>query len=307
MRLQFPKVELNIYNKNNPVEVPIIQSEVATTSVSPNIIRHITFDLSATELAGKFYAGQSIGVLPPGLTDKGKPQPLRLYSISSSSKGEDGEGKHHSTTVKRLIGEHWENQKLHTGICSNYLSSLRPGDTVKVTGPSGKRFLLPENSEDFNYVFFATGTGVAPFRGMIKDLMRNGHKGSITLIFGAPYRTDLLYESYFRQLEGENKDFHYVTAISREDPREDGSRPYVQTQLEDRKELLYPILKQENTLIYVCGLKGMETGIIQSLAYQGLTDYLDFKKPLNGDPYKWEADVMKKAVKPGERMFLEVY
>ncbi len=307
MRLQFPQVELNIYNKNNPIEVPILKSEIATSSASPNIIRHITFDLSGTELAGKFFAGQSIGVLPPGVTDKGKPEPLRLYSISSPSYGEDGAGNHHSTTVKRLIGEHWETRQLYAGVCSNYLSSLRPGDTVKVTGPSGKRFLLPENSEDFNYVFFATGTGVAPFRGMIKDLMKKGHRGSIVLIFGAPYRTDLLYESYFRQTESENKNFHYIPTISREDPREDGSRPYVQTQLIDRKKLLYPILEQENTLIYVCGLKGMETGIIQGLAAQSLSDYLVFKKPLNGDPYSWDSDIMKRAVKPGERMFLEVY
>ncbi len=307
MRIQFPPVELNIYNKNNPVEVPILSSEVATSSVSPNIIRHITFDLSGTELEGKFHAGQSIGVLPPGLTAKGKPEPLRLYSISSPSGGEDGHGKHHSTTVKRLIGEHWETQQLFTGTCSNYLSSLRKGDMVRVTGPSGKRFLLPENAEDFNFVFFATGTGVAPFRGMIKDLMKKNHRGEIVLIFGAPYRTDLLYESYFREVQSTNKNFHYIPTISREEPRADGSRPYVQTQLIDRQKLLYPILKKKNTLIYICGLKGMETGIIQGLASQKLDEYLTFKKELAGDPFSWGGNEIKKAVKTGERMFLEVY
>lgn len=305
--LRMPEVELNIYNKKNPVEVPILQSRIATSSNSPNIIRHITFDLSGTLLEGKFLAGQSIGILPPGKNEKGKDHPLRLYSISSPSTGEDGQGRHHSTTVKRLIGEHWENQQLFTGICSNYLSSLREGDKVRVTGPSGKRFLLPENAGDFNYVFFATGTGIAPFRGMIKDLMNNGYRGQIALIFGSPYRTDLLYESYFREVEGNYKYFHYIPTISREDPREDGSRPYVQTQLIDRKKLLNPILAEDNTLIYICGLKGMETGIIQGLASEGMHDYLDYKQPLEGDPFSWDPKTIKRSVKPADRMFLEVY
>lgn len=307
-RITLPEVELNICNKNNAVEVPILESVIATSGASPNIIRHITFDLSGTPLEGKFHAGQSIGVLPPGSDEKGKPNAMRLYSISSPSSGEDGAGRHHSTTVKRVIGEHWETQQLFTGLCSNYLSSLRAGDRVKVAGPSGKRFLLPENMHDFNYVFFATGTGIAPFRGMIMDLMQAGYKGKIALIFGSPYRTDLLYERYFRSLAAENPSFHYLPTISREDPRADGSRPYVQCQLIDRADLLDPILRQENTLLYICGLKGMETGIIKGLITQNHTDYLQLKGA--ADPRELlsaSSDELKKALKPGDRMFLEVY
>ncbi|AXJ01183.1 ferredoxin--NADP+ reductase [Cyclonatronum proteinivorum] len=304
-RITIPQVDLNICNKNNAVEVPILASRIATSGASPNIIRHITFDLTGTPLEGRFRAGQSIGVLPPGTDEKGKPNAMRLYSISSPSTGEDGAGRHHSTTVKRVIAEHWNTQQLFTGLCSNYLSSLRPGDTVKVAGPSGKRFLLPENLHDFNYVFFATGTGIAPFRGMIMDLMQAGFKGNIALIFGSPYRTDLLYERYFLELAAENAGFHYLPTISREDPRPDGSRPYVQCQLIDRADLLDPMLRQDNTLIYICGLKGMETGIIKGLIHQNHTDYLRIKNPAALTQLPDED--LKKSVKPGDRMFLEVY
>ncbi len=305
--IRFPEADLNIYTKKDPVEVPIIGSEIATRASSPNIIRHITFDLSGTELEGRFLAGQSIGILPPGLNEKGKPHTLRLYSICSPSFGEDGEGKHYATTVKRLIGEHWDTQELFSGVCSNYLSNLRAGDTIKVTGPSGKRFILPEEPERFNYVFFATGTGIAPFRGMMMELVKRGFKNDTALLFGSPYRTDLLYDSYFRGLDMDASWFHYLPVISREDPRPDGSRPYVQTLLADRADLLRPLLEKENTLIYVCGLKGMETGIIKGLAAHGLTDYLDFRKPLNGDPADWDSNTIKRRVKPSDRMLLEVY
>jgi ferredoxin--NADP+ reductase len=70
--------------------------------------------------------------------------------------------------VKRTIDEFEE--KIYLGVASNYLADLKPGDKVLMTGPSGKRFLLPENAEDFNYILFATGTGIAPFRGMIMEL-----------------------------------------------------------------------------------------------------------------------------------------
>lgn len=56
-----------------------------------------------------------------------------------------------STTVKRSIDE--IDGKLYLGVASNYLSDLKPGDKVQLTGPSGKRYLLPENAQDFNYVF----------------------------------------------------------------------------------------------------------------------------------------------------------
>jgi hypothetical protein len=51
----------------------------------------------------------------------------------------------------------------------------------------------------------------------------------------------------------------------------------------------------------------METGILKCFAYHGLDQYLTFKKPLEGNPFKWDEKEMKRALKPSGRMFLEVY
>src|SRR5699024_8019979 len=133
---------------------------------------------------------------------------LRLYSVASPTEGEDGKQHLISTTVKRTIEEKEDND-LFLGVCSNYLANLQPGDKVKMTGPSGRRFLLPEEQKDFNYLFFATGTGIAPYRGMVMELLESGVTNDITLVFGCPYRTDLLYADYFEEMEEKYPNFHY--------------------------------------------------------------------------------------------------
>lgn len=304
--IKLPEVELNIYSKKEPIEVSVVENYVATKESSPNYVRHVTFDISGTELVDRVKVGQSIGILPPGIDGKtGKPHKLRLYSVSSPSSGEKGEKHLISTTVKRTV-EEWEN-KIYLGVASNYLADLKPGDKVKMTGPSGRRFLLPENSRDFNYIFFATGTGIAPFRGMIQELYEKEYHHKCALIFGCSYRTDLLYADYFEQMDKENPGFHYIKSISRENRRKDGSKYYVQSMLEEEKELLTPYLVQQNTLIYICGMKGMESGIYKQLINLGFTEYLDIRKELPENLDDIPGDDFKKFIKPGIRIFEEVY
>jgi len=307
-QIKVPDVDLNTYKPRNPVKVPIVKSEIVTASASPNFVRHVEFDVSGTELVNRVIPGQSLGVIPEGEDENGRPHKVRLYSTCSPTGGEDGNGKIYGTTVKRVIDEHWDIQELFLGVCSNYLCDRTPDDTINMTGPSGRRFLLPEDPENYSYIFLATGTGIAPFRGMAIDLMRLGIKNDVILAFGCPYRTDLLYKDLFETFDQENENFHYLKSVSREDPRPDGTKPYVQYSLIDRHELMMPVLEKDNTLIYICGLKGMETGIFQILGQLGLFDYIRIKDELkNENPLNWSDDEIKTNIKAGERMFLEVY
>lgn len=305
--ITLPEVELNIYTPKNPVEVPVVENYICTKEASPNFVRHMTFDISGTELEGHVQVGQSIGVLPPGKNEKGRPYKLRLYSVSSPTKGEGGKSNLVSTTVKRTI-EEWDDNTLYLGVCSNYLADLSVGDKVKLTGPSGRRFLLPEKATDFNYLMFATGTGIAPYRGMIMELLEADIKNEIILVFGCAYRTDLIYADYFKQMDEEYPNFHYLPYISREDRRPDGSKKYVQTCLWDDAEFIDPMLEQDNTLLYICGLKGMENGIYRALAQKGMEQYLDIRKDARDKkPEEWDETNLQRHVKPGDRTFVEVY
>lgn len=304
----FPDLPINTVKPKEPVEAKIVESKICTLESSPNFIRHITIDVSGTPLVGQFKAGQSIGVVAPGLDKDGKPHKVRLYSVSSPSNGENGNPNLVSTTVKRVVDENWETQELFTGVCSNYLCSRKAGDTILVSGPSGKRFILPENKNDGNYIFFATGTGIAPFRAFLLDLFEGGFEGQVALLFGTPYTTDLLYYKWLNEMEEKYPNFHYKIAISREGRRADGTKTYVQHLILDHKELLSPILEKDNTLIYICGLEGMEAGIYSNLAKLGYYDYMKAGRAITEKPVEeWDWNDFKNNVKPSDRTMVEVY
>jgi len=280
---------------------------------SAGFVRHVSIDVGDTPIAGQFRAGQSFGIIPPGVDAKGNAHKLRLYSIASPTAGEDGQGRVLATTVKRLIDEHNETEKLFLGVASNFLCDLKPGDEVTVTGPNGKRFLLPARSEEHDYLFFATGTGVAPFRGMLMDLLSgpNAARSRVTLVMGSPYASDLLYHEYLLSLASKHPNFTYLTAISRE-KMPDAPKPlYVQDRLTTHRDELGSLLESPRGLIYVCGIAGMELGIFQQLAAilpgDALSQYLDIDTAQRNDTRNWTRRMIHKEVRPTRRVFLEVY
>lgn len=305
------QVQMHLHSPAEPATAVCVSNERCTERKSAHVVRHIAFDVSGSKLAGNFRAGQSFGILPPGTDDKGKPHKLRLYSIASPSSGEDGSGRILATTVKRTIDEHWDTGKLFLGVASNFLCNLRPGDTVHLTGPAGKRFVLPRHPASHDYIFFATGTGIAPFRGMLLELLGARVPSRIVLVMGAAYATDLLYHAQLLKLQQDHPTFTYITAISRE-KQHDGNGPlYVQDRLQTHRDLLLPILDNERTLVYVCGLAGMELGIFQKAASilpeHARSRFLQVDPAAMADVGSWQRAMLHKQVRPTRRVFLEVY
>ena len=317
--VELPEVESKLVTVKDPVIARVVGNTPCTFGKSNAWVRNIELDVSGTKLAGAFHAGQAFGVLPPGEDDKGKPHHVRLYSIASPEAGEDGEGNVICTPVKRVVDEYWQSKDdaerrrgLFMGVCSNYLCDLQVGDEVRVTGPVGKRFLLPKHPQQHHHVFVATGTGIAPFRGMVLELLNrwdHSANSEIWLLMGAPYTTDLLYHEQFLELANEHKNFHYLQALSRE-PRADGARgTYVDELIETHRDRLGPVFADEHTVLYLCGLMGLPFNIYRRLAKLDLLDgyVLDAKNELSADPSEWTPDDVKHALKPTERCMIEVY
>ena len=181
-----PEVKTHLIPPTAPAQGSVLSNELCMKGRSTSFVRHVCIDIGNTAMAGQFRAGQSFGVVPSGVDAAGKPHKVRLYSIASPSWGEDGHGKVLATTPKRLIlerspqkaGDDPHDHSLFLGLCSNYVCDLKPGDPLAVTGPAGKRFLLPEDPAKHDYLFLATGTGIAPFRGMIMELLQGPPEGS---------------------------------------------------------------------------------------------------------------------------------
>lgn len=54
------------------------------------------------------------------------------------------------------------------GKVSSKLKKLKKGDMVDVDGPMGFFKFNPQNFQEQNYLFVATGTGISPFHGFVK-------------------------------------------------------------------------------------------------------------------------------------------
>lgn len=311
-----PEVQMHLHAPSDPAIGRVVATGKCTASQkAAGFIRHVTIDVSGSRLAGTFKPGQAFGVLPPGTDARGLNHKLRLYSIASPTAGEDGSGNVIATTVKRLIDENTLDHTLFLGVASNFLCNLQVGDEVKVTGPNGKRFVLPLDTTAHDYVFFATGTGVAPFRGMITDLLTSESQkaapSKVVLVLGSPYATDLPYHQEFVSLKQRHPNFEYLPTVSRERQADGSPGMYVQDQISRGPKSLAGLLASTRTLVYVCGIAGMELGIFQAISKelppQARRYYLDLDPDAESDVASWTRKMIHKQVRPTRRVFLEVY
>lgn len=109
---------------------------------------------------------------------------------------------------------------------ADHLWRLKPGDTLRLSGPSGT-FTLPDPIER-DVVFVATGTGITPFRSMIHHALPRSGARRITLLFGARGQADLLYRREWEGLERVHASFRFVPTLSRPEPAWQGRTGYVQ-------------------------------------------------------------------------------
>ena len=249
---------------------PKAQDKTITATVTGNLrvtevgkdydTHHIVLDFGSMPFP--VLEGQSIGIIPPGTDDKGKPHHARQYSIASPRNGERPGHNNLSLTIKRVLEDH--DGKPVRGVGSNYMCDLQVGDKVQVIGPFGASFLMPNHPKS-NIVMICTGTGSAPMRAMTewrRRLRASGkfEGGKLMLFFGARTPAEL---PYFGPLNNLPKDFIDIEfAFSRETGK---PKRYVQDAMRDRAADIAALLKDGNTCFYVCGLKSMEEGVVMAL------------------------------------------
>lgn len=292
-------VPVNTYRPNAPFIGKVISNEPLVKEGGIGIVQHIKFDLSGGNL--KYVEGQSIGIIPPGLDKKGKPEKLRLYSIASTRHGDDVDDKTISLCVRQLEYKHPESGETVYGVCSTYLTHIEPGAEVKITGPVGKEMLLP-NDPEANIIMLATGTGIAPMRTylwrMFNDTERATNpeyqfQGFSWLLFGVPTTPNILYKEELEAMQEKYpNNFRLTYAISREQKNPEGGRMYIQHRVAEHADELWQLIKNEKTHTYICGLRGMEGGIDEALsaaaAKEGV-NWSDYQKELK-KAHRWHVE-----------------
>lgn len=261
---------LNLYGLKAPVAATVAGNFRLTDADAESDIHHIVLDFS-----NQFFPvleGQSIGIIPPGADASGKPHYLRMYSVASPRDGERESYNNLSLTVKRVVTDH--DGKPAKGLGSNYLCDLQKGDKVNVTGPFGASYLMP-NHAGSNILMICTGTGSAPMRAMTeyrRRLSTNGKAvdGKLMLFFGARKPQELPYFGPLLKLPASFIDMHLAFSRVEGEPR-----AYVQDKLREAGPAVAELLKGD-TYVYICGLKGMEAGVIEAMRDLCITAGLDW-------------------------------
>ncbi len=252
-----PEPFINLYSREQPALARVVGNRRITGAGAQSDIHHIILDFG--NIAFPVLEGQSIGIVPPGRDDAGKPHLVRLYSVASPRDGERPGHNNLALTVKRV--RYQEENVEKEGVGSGFMCDLKPGDEVAVTGPFGQSFLMPDHATA-NIIMICTGTGAAPFRAMTeRRRRRNDATGKLLLFFGARTQDELPYFGPLTKLPQSLIDTELVFSRLSGQPRE-----YVQDRMRTRASDLAELLGSEDTFLYLCGLKEMESGVEQALA-----------------------------------------
>ncbi|MDO8480935.1 MAG: FAD-binding oxidoreductase [Nanoarchaeota archaeon] len=168
----------------------------------------------------------------------------RSYSIASPPKADEFE-----LCVKGVPG----------GEASPYLFSRKEGDTLQCQGPLGA-FVVKDEANAL--VLVGTGTGVAPYRAMVQDLLERGFKKNILLLCGYRHEEEVLYDKEFSHLAKLHDNFHYHPVVSRPAPGYRGAVGRVQ-------QLIEAYAKEVNADFYLCGLTEMIDDVKKLLEEKG--------------------------------------
>jgi len=282
------EIPWNIFSPKAPYKAKC-RSNVTLTTKTSLVNWQSTHVVIDTEGKYPYAEGQSAGVISPGPDKNGKsPAKLRLYSIASSACGDDETNKTVSLCVKRVIevaGKGWcdysnvepgtdpeypDAEKVYRGVCSSHICDLKPGDECLITGPTGAEMLLPTDPKA-NIIMLATGTGIAPFRSFLRKLFhdkatKGQFQGVAWLFLGVPFSGSILYDDEWAEMKKQfPAQFRYDYAISDETKRPNGQSMYVQHRMQEYIDDMWPLIQDENTHIYMCGLKGMASGMEEAI------------------------------------------
>ncbi|MFJ4343855.1 FAD-binding oxidoreductase [Pseudomonas sp. NPDC089401] len=171
----------------------------------------------------------------------------RSYSIANAQR-EDGKLELQIREVEQgMMSQYW-------------FGTAKHNDLLRLEGPLGT-FCL-RDTEAGTIVFLATGTGIAPVKAMLEQLLGNPELAAgkkIHIYWGGRHPGDIYWTP---QLEGLNAEF--IPVLSRPHPDWPGRTGYVQ------KALLDDGIELADAVIYACGSEDMIHSARSALTDAGL-------------------------------------
>jgi CDP-4-dehydro-6-deoxyglucose reductase len=176
------------------IEVRMLPARVVEKSrLSPNVVR-LRLKLPKNQRL-QFLAGQYVDVLLQG----GK---RRAFSIASCPSLEDEIELH----IRHIEG----------GDFTSYVfDTLKELDIIRFEGPLGN-FFVRNDEPQRPMIMLGGGTGFAPLKSMIENLLENHDRREIHLYWGARKREELYLDELPQQWAAQHAHIHYRHAVSEE-------------------------------------------------------------------------------------------
>jgi len=211
------------------------------TKLSDNA-RHFVLKLTKPKEID-FEAGQYVIIKIPGDT------PLfRSYSIFSSP-----EKKNKIELCVTFV---------EGGKASEYFfKKCEIGDELEMRGPLG----ILKLEEAPEYVFIASGSGVAPFYPMALEILKNNPEAKINFFFSLRYAGDVFLRKELEKLKKKYPNFNYLITITRPDETWKGATGRINLHLEKLGNF-------QNKKYYLCGSTNMINDLSEILKQKGVNE-----------------------------------
>ena len=213
---------------------------IRSFEIAPQV-RHFEFEVPEVETL-EFSPGQFVS-MSAAIGDK---TITRAYSIASCPNGNRFE------LCLNLVED---------GHFSPLLFAMQPGGTVDIAPPLG---FFVWRRPDSDAILVATGTGIAPFRGMLQQRFAGESRSTVHLIFGVRYAASLMYREEFDRLAEAHGSFQFWPVLSRPDADWKGRTGHVQ------EHVMEALGERRDVDVYICGLKAMVDDLRGRLKAAGL-------------------------------------
>lgn len=170
------------------------------------------------------------------------------------------------------------------GPLSQRLASLRPGDEVAFRGPTGRSMVPPD--DDRALELFATGTGVAPFYSLARNLLVGGYAQPIRLWWGLRLAEDICLTDELDALASAHPNFSYQVTLSQPTAEWTGLRGRVGESVPPRLATLGA------KRYYLAGNGAMLEEMTFALSDMGVDHRFIYKEPYFNGTHQADSDVI---------------
>lgn len=176
-----------------------------------------------------FRAGQAVMVGAAGGADR------RAYSIAVGPREAARTGR-----LELLVGVGTD------GVPGPHLPSIEAGTRVDVDGPVGK-FLLPDRVAEPAILFVAGGTGIAPLRAMLHEVLESPTAPRVSILYSARTEVEFAFDDELTALSRDGRIRYRKTATRESGASWEGGRGRIS------RAQLEAVVDRADTLCFVCG------------------------------------------------------